>query len=72
MLVSTNALFEQCYGKFAIAALNVWSMEQVLALFSAGEKAGSPFIVQMTPVARNYANGDMLDEHGKICCENFS
>ncbi len=60
MLVSTTALFKECYGKFAIAALNVWSMEQIHALFSAGEKASSPFIVQMTPVARNYAHSEML------------
>lgn len=60
MLVSPGALFNKCYGKFAIAALNVWSMEQIHALFSAGEKSNSPFIVQMTPVARNYAHSAML------------
>lgn len=60
MLVSTKDLFQKCYGQFAIAALNIWSMEQVLALFEAGERAGSPFIVQMTPVARNYAGAKML------------
>ena len=60
MLVSTNILFEKCYGKYAVAAVNVWSMEQILSLFRAGEKAQSPFIVQMTPVARNYAHGTML------------
>ena len=35
-------------------------MEQVHALFCAAQKANAPFIVQTTPVARNYANGDML------------
>ncbi len=60
MLISTTTMFNICYGKFAIAALNVWSMEQVLALFSAGEKSSSPFIVQMTPVVRNYAHSEML------------
>lgn len=60
MLVSTTALFKECYGKFAIAAFNVWSMEQIHALFSAGVKSASPFIVQMTPVARNYAHSSML------------
>lgn len=60
MLVSTKRLFEICYGKFAIGALNVWSMEQIHALFRAGEKISSPFIIQMTPVARNYAHGQML------------
>ncbi len=60
MLVSTKKLFDECYGKFAIGALNVWCMEQIHALFRAGEKARSPFIVQMTPVARNYAHPEML------------
>ncbi len=60
MLVSTKTLFDKCYGKFAIAAVNVWSMEQIHALFSAAEKANSPFIIQMTPVARNYAHRTML------------
>ncbi|MCG8308051.1 MAG: class II fructose-bisphosphate aldolase [Cytophagales bacterium] len=60
MLVSTKVLFKHCYGKFAIGALNIWSMEQTLALFRAGEKTSSPFIVQMTPVARNYAHSEML------------
>lgn len=60
MLVSTTALFKECYGKFAIAAFNVWSMEQIHALFSAGVKSASQFIVQMTPVARNYAHSSML------------
>lgn len=60
MLVSPDVLFDICYGKFAIVALNVWSMEQIHALFSASEKSNSPFIVQMTPVARNYAHSAML------------
>ena len=35
-------------------------MEQILALFSAAEKAAAPFIVQTTPMARNYATPEML------------
>ena len=35
-------------------------MEQVLALFSAAEKANAPFIVQTTPMARDYATPEML------------
>jgi fructose-bisphosphate aldolase, class II len=60
MLVSTNEIFSKSYGRYGIAAVNVWCMEQVLALFSAGQKADAPFIVQTTPVARNYAGHDML------------
>ncbi len=60
MLVTTQQLFDHCYGKYGIAAINVEFMEQVLALFSAAEKANAPFIVQTTPVARNYATPEML------------
>jgi len=60
MLVSTNELFRNCYGKYGIAAVNVWDMEQIHGLFSAAQKANSPFIVQTTPVARNYASPKML------------
>jgi fructose-bisphosphate aldolase class II len=35
-------------------------MEQVHGLFSAAQKASAPFIVQTTPVARNYAGAEML------------
>lgn len=60
MLVSTQDLFSACYGKYAIAAVNVWDMQQIHALFSAAQKAGAPFIIQTTPVARNYAHARML------------
>ncbi|MBI9064301.1 MAG: class II fructose-bisphosphate aldolase [Marinilabiliaceae bacterium] len=60
MLVSPKTLFNHCYGKYGIAAVNVFTMEQVIGLFSAGQKANAPFIVQMTPVARNYATPEML------------
>jgi fructose-bisphosphate aldolase class II len=60
MLVSPKVLFEKCYGKYAIAAINVFTMEQVHGVFSAARKANSPFIIQTTPVARNYAQVPML------------
>ncbi len=60
MLVTPGVLFRNCYGKYGIAAINIWSMEQTIALFSASEKARAPFIVQTTPAARNYAGHGML------------
>ena len=60
MKIKPGNLFKACYGRFAIAAVNVWSMEQVLALFSAAQKSHSPFILQTTPAARNYATPAML------------
>ncbi|MEL7589067.1 MAG: class II fructose-bisphosphate aldolase [Prolixibacteraceae bacterium] len=60
MIVRTKDLFDHCYGRYGIAAVNVWCMEQIHGLFSAAQHANAPFIVQLTPVARNYAHPDML------------
>jgi fructose-bisphosphate aldolase class II len=60
MLVAPKILFQHCYSRYGIAAVNVFTMEQVLGLFSAAQKSEAPFIVQTTPVARNYAYPKML------------
>lgn len=60
MLLPAKKLFQHCYGKYGIAAINVEFMEQVLALFSSAEKADAPFIIQTTPMARDYAQPEML------------
>jgi fructose-bisphosphate aldolase class II len=59
-MVSTKVLFNHCYGKYAIAAVNVFTMEQVHGLFSAAEHSDTPIIVQITPAARNFAHPQML------------
>lgn len=60
MLVSPQLFYKHCYGNYAIAAVNVFTMEQVIALFAAANKAQSPVIVQITPAARNYVPPAML------------
>ena len=60
MRIPLGTLFKKCYSKYAIAAVNVFTMEQIHGLFRAGERANAPFIVQITPVARNYAHPRML------------
>lgn len=60
MLVSPKILFDHCYGKYAIAAVNIFTMEQVHGLFAAAQLSDTPVIVQLTPVARNYAHPKML------------
>lgn len=60
MMISPKVFYDKCYGRYALAAVNVFTMEQVHGLFRAGVKANAPFLVQMTPVARNYAHSDML------------
>ncbi|MDD4193135.1 MAG: class II fructose-bisphosphate aldolase family protein, partial [Mangrovibacterium sp.] len=71
MRISPKLLFEHCYGKYGIAAVNVFTMEQVLGLFSAAQKAGAPFIVQITPAARNYAHPVMLKRMVTAAAEIF-
>ncbi|PWJ58345.1 fructose-bisphosphate aldolase class II [Dyadobacter jejuensis] len=60
MLLTTKELFETCYGRYAVAAVNVFFMEEIHALFSAAQKAQAPFILQTTPFAREYAHPTML------------
>lgn len=60
MHVSPKIFFNDCYGDYAIAAVNVFTMEQVHGLFAAAERADAPFMVQLTPVARSYAQPRML------------
>ena len=70
MIISPKALYDDCYGKYAIPAVNIFTMEQIIALFRSGEKADAPFIVQITPAAREYANSNILlsiiDEASKL------
>lgn len=60
MLLTTKQLFDKCYGNYAIAAVNVFFMEEIHGLFAAAQESKSPFIVQTTPFARDYANAKML------------
>jgi fructose-bisphosphate aldolase, class II len=58
--VSPKILFDDCYGKYTIAAVNVFTMEQVHGLFAASQESETPVIVQLTPAARNFAHPEML------------
>ena len=58
--ISPKILFDHCYGKYTIAAVNVFTMEQVHGLFAAAHDSETPVIVQLTPAARNYAHPEML------------
>ena len=58
--ISPAILYNHCYGKYAIAAVNIFTMEQVHGLFSAAQATATPIIVQITPAARNYAHPIML------------
>ena len=59
-MISPHILFDNCYGKYAVAAINVFTLEQVLAVFRAANTSRSPVIIQTTPVARDYATPSVL------------
>ncbi len=71
MLLSPAILYKHCYGRYAIPAVNVFTMEQVLGLFASSQKARAPVIVQLTPVARNYAGPAMLMAMIKAAAEIY-
>jgi len=60
MRVSTRDLFAHCYGTYALPAVNVEFMEQILGVFAAAKAVEAPIIVQTTPMAREYAHPEML------------
>lgn len=60
MTIAPDILFGHCYGRYAIAAINVFTLEQVLGVFRAASRAVSPVIIQTTPMARDYAGGEVL------------
>jgi len=60
LIVTTKALYEVAYGKYALGAYNVNNMEQILGLFEGSQRARAPFILQISTGARKYAGPGML------------
>ena len=60
MRCATLDLLQAAYGRHALGAFNVSSMEQFHGLFRGAERAQAPVIVQFTRVMRNYAHPRML------------
>lgn len=61
MRVPINSLYQQAYGRYGIAAFNVFNAEQVHGIFRGASKASAPVIIQLTPVARDYLHPEMLE-----------
>ena len=61
MKKAIKKLFKAAYGNFGIGAFNVFSAEQVQAVFQGAQRANSPVIIQITPVARDYLCPEILD-----------
>ena len=61
MRVSIKKLYQEAYGKFGIGAFNVFNAEQIHGVFRGASKVSSPVIIQLTPVARDYLNPEILE-----------
>jgi fructose-bisphosphate aldolase class II len=61
MKLPTLEILKNAYGKFGVAAFNVFNAEQVHGVFGGAELAELPVIVQITPAARNYLTHEFLE-----------
>lgn len=61
MRVSIQKLYQEAYGIYGIGAFNVFNAEQVLGIFRGASRVSAPVIIQLTPVARDYLNAEMLE-----------
>ena len=69
--ITTSELFRQAYGRYGLAAVNVFCMEQIHGLFHAAQTAEAPFIIQITPAARQYAHPKMLNRMIEAAAEIY-
>lgn len=60
MKLQTIDILKNAYGKYGVAAFNVFNAEQVHGVFAGAELAKVPVIIQITPAARNYINPEFL------------
>jgi fructose-bisphosphate aldolase class II len=73
MIVTTNDLFKQAYGKYAVGAYNINNLEQTVGLFRGNlgkvktneepskSAASAPFIIQISRGARSYSDKRFLE-----------
>ena len=61
MIVSTQELFKQAYGKYAIGAYNINNLEQTMGLFQGCIDSQAPFIIQISKGARSFTDKEMLE-----------
>lgn len=60
MRLRTIDLLKNAYGKYGIAAFNVFNAEQIHGVFKGASEVDIPVIVQITPTAINYMGAEFL------------
>jgi fructose-bisphosphate aldolase class II len=71
MIVPTRTLFEHAYGKYALGAYNINSLEQTMGLFRGCIDSQAPFIIQLSKGARGYTDKRMLEAMIRAADEIF-
>ncbi|MCB9247562.1 MAG: class II fructose-bisphosphate aldolase [Ignavibacteriales bacterium] len=61
MKLPTLEILKNAYGKYGVAAFNVFNAEQIHGVFGGSQLAEMPIIVQITPAARNYTTPEFLE-----------
>jgi fructose-bisphosphate aldolase class II len=61
MIVTTDQLFKEAYGKYAIGAYNINNAEQIMGLFRGNMDSKAPFIIQISKGARSYTDKLLLE-----------
>ncbi len=61
MRKAISRLYDIAYRKFGVGAFNIFSAEQVLAVFRGAQRSSAPVILQITPVARDYLPPEILE-----------
>ena len=61
MIVSTEQLFMQAYGRYAVGAYNINNAEQAMGLFRGCIDSQAPFIIQISKGARKYTDKRMIE-----------
>lgn len=61
MKIRTSDILSKAYRKFGVGAFNVFTTEQVRGVFEGAQKSKSPLIIQISPMARNFAIPEILE-----------
>jgi fructose-bisphosphate aldolase class II len=57
----TLEILNNAYGRYGVAAFNVFNAEQIHGVFGGAQLAETPIIVQITPASRNYTTPEFLE-----------
>ena len=60
MRLKPQEMFARAYGRYGVAAFNVFTAEQVRGVFAGASGVNVPGIIQITPAARKYMGQEIL------------